>query len=579
MTSADAERARGDGIHRTAGGHLSRREALAILGAGTVAGAVKQTNTRPAPTPASVAAGAVARNDEAARTLLATQVADSSSAWRGSVPDQYGLHPPHLAGGVVETLTASFLHPQSRYHEDAAVLERIRLAAGYLERSQSAQGFIDLQTTNFNSPPDTGFVVHNVATAAAIGRRHGHEAIAQLLQPFLRKAGGGMAVGGVHTPNHRWVICSALAQINELFPDARYVRRIDEWLAEGVDIDADGQFTERSTLVYNGVTDRAFVVMASKLNRPQLLDPVRRNLGALQYLLHADGEVVSEISRRQDQFTRGTSIGYWFPLTYLAIADGDGRLATLAAGAAGGARLSALLEYPELSRPLPSQLPLPDDFVREFTDVGIARVRRGPMSATLVLGGASRFLALRYGDAVMEGLRFATAFFGKGQFVPTIVEKQPDGYRFRQELEGPYYQPIAEQITTRNWEESRRRRPQSEIARMEQSAEVKERKNGFSVRIRAEGTSNVPVAIELGFREGGQVEGCRAIPDAPGTFLLEGREGSYRAGQSVIRFGPGGAAHSYTQLRGAEPRLPGQSVYITGITPFDRTLMIECAGV
>jgi hypothetical protein len=559
-------------------GQLSRREILTILSAGGVTAAVTRASAQTPLTSAAVVASAVARNDDAVRTLLASQITDSASAWRGSVPGQYGLHPAPSAGGVVETLTASFLHPQSRYHDDAAVLDRIRLAAGYLERSQSPQGFIDLQTTNFNSPPDTGFVVHNVATAAALANRQGREEIAGVLQPFLVKAGAGMAVGGVHTPNHRWVIASALAQINELWPDSRYVHRIDAWLAEGIDIDDDGQFTERSTLVYNIVTDRAFIVMASKLHRPELLQPVRRNLRALQYLLHADGEVVSEISRRQDQFTRGTVMGYWFPLTYMALTDRDGRLATLAARAADGARLSALLEYPELSQPLPSALALPEDFAQELKDIGIARIRRGPLSATMILGGTSRFFTLRYGGAALEGLRFATAFFGKGQFIPTIVRKIDNGYLFRQTLEGPYYQPIAEKITTRNWDETRRHRPQSEVSRIEQSAEVKELKNGFSVRVRAEGTNNVPVAIELGFRDGGQLEGCRPIPDAPGTFVLDGRDGRYRVGQNVIRFGPGDAPHTYTQLRGAEPRLPGQSVYITGVTPFDRTLMIECGS-
>ena len=51
--------------------------------------------------------------------------------------------------------------------------------------------------------------------------------------------------------------------MNELFPDARLMRRIDRWLAEENDLDADGQFTERSTLTYNVVTDRALVVMAA----------------------------------------------------------------------------------------------------------------------------------------------------------------------------------------------------------------------------------------------------------------------------------------------------------------------------
>ena len=58
-----------------------------------------------------------------------------ASPWRGSVPDQYGLHSAGSAGGAAETLTASFLHPQSRYRGDAEVLERIRLAAGLVCRS------------------------------------------------------------------------------------------------------------------------------------------------------------------------------------------------------------------------------------------------------------------------------------------------------------------------------------------------------------------------------------------------------------------------------------------------------------
>ena len=169
---------------------------------------------------------------------MQSQITDSSSPWRGSVPDQFGLHSAHSAAGVAETMSASLVHPQSRFRGDPMLLERIKMAAGFMERSQSARGNIDLLTTNFDSPPDTGFVVHSVATAAIVGRMHGAREVTEALQPFLLKAGAGLAVGGVHTPNHRWVIGSALAQINELFPDARLVRRIDEWLAEGIDIDA-----------------------------------------------------------------------------------------------------------------------------------------------------------------------------------------------------------------------------------------------------------------------------------------------------------------------------------------------------
>jgi hypothetical protein len=86
----------------------------------------------------------------------------------------------------------------------------------------------------------------------------------------------------------------------------------------------------------------------------------------------------------------------------------------------------------------------------------------------------------------------------------------------------------------------------------------------------------VPLAIEPCFREGGRLDGCRPIPDA-GTFLLKQGSGRYWLGGQEIRFGPGDAPHRYVQLRGAEPRLPGMSVYITGFKPFERTIELECA--
>src|SRR5439155_7529963 len=135
--------------------------------------------------------------------------------------------------------------------------------------------------------------------------------------------------------------------------------------------------------------------------------------------------------------------------------------------------------------------------------------------------GSSRLLTLRCGEAVLEGVRMAAAFFGKGQFIPDAAGKREGTYQFRQSLEAPYYQPLAEKVTPRTWAESRNRRRQTEVCRLEQSADLKEIEHGFELRLQASGTSGVPLAVELCFREGGRLEGCRALPGEPGSFLLE----------------------------------------------------------
>ena len=121
------------------------------------------------------------------------------------------------------------------------------------------------------------------------------------LGKFVLAAGEALSTGGIHTPNHRWVVSSALAQIHSLFPSAKYVDRIDDWLGEGVYCDADGQFAERSTGIYSRVVDNALITIARLLRRPELLEPVRRNLAMTIFYMHPNGELETVGSRRQDQ--------------------------------------------------------------------------------------------------------------------------------------------------------------------------------------------------------------------------------------------------------------------------------------
>jgi hypothetical protein len=554
---------------------MTRRQALLSL---STAAAAMAAPSSPPDAPSNV----IARTDAAVDTYLRTQITEPGP-WLGSVPDEYLQHPVGTATGVIELMTAALIHPGSKHHNENELVNRIRMAAGYLERSQSPEGFIDLLSTNFNSPPDTGFVVHNVGTAAAIAKLYSNDTVLRLVRPFLVKAGNGMAVGGIHTPNHRWVVSCALAQIHEVFPNPAYLRRIDQWLAEGIDIDADGQYTERSTVTYNTICDRAFTVLAAKLKRPELLDPVRRNLRAMMYLLHPDGEVVTEVSKRQDQFVRGTMAGYWFPVQYLALHDSDGQFSTLARQlASDNARLSALMEYPELTAALPPAAPLPEDYEKLFPLVGLARIRRGPLDGTVILADSSRFFSARKGPLVINAVRFATSFFGKGQFIPAATAQNDSAYVLKQSLEAPYYQPLApaQTVNYENWAALREKRRQTQICRLEQSATVKERPGGFEVRIQASGNTSgtplgVPLTVEVNLREGGRLEGCRPAPHTEGAWVLENGFASYSLEGRTLRFGPGTAPHLLTQLRGAEPKLPGVSVYVTGYTPFDHTLSFE----
>ncbi len=525
--------------------------------------------------PAGFNAQLIQRNDEAVDRQLAAQITESGHPQLGGAPDAYGLYSAYPAAGLLLTGMASLVTEGSKHHRSAELRRRLTLAVKYLEGKQHADGTIDLLSTNFHSTPDLGFVVHNVAGAAWIASRHAEPQLFEALKPFLRKAGEALSAGGVHTPNHRWVVCEALAQINELLPDPKYVARAERWLAEGIDIE-DGIFSERSTVVYNPVCCNALLVTGLKLKKPALLDPVRQCLEAMLYLIHADGEVVTEISTRQDLNTRAGMERYWFPLRYLAIRDGDGRWGELVRRIEpSAASLASYLLYPEMNAALPASSPLPEKYDRAFPSCGLARIRRGPTSASVIGNGASRLFTLRHGGVVIEAVRAASAFFGKGQFRPAAIGRDGAAYTLAQSLSGPYYQPVdpPRPVPVRDLASARFQRKQTEVQKLDYSARIEETPRGFRLRLSAQGTAFVPLAIEIAVREGAEIAGARRIGEK--DLLLESGQATVSSGDRSIRIGPGLGQHRYIEIRGAEPLLPAQRLHVCGLTPFDHTLEFE----
>lgn len=508
---------------------------------------------------------------------MARQNTDPHSRWYGGFPDAYGLHHGGSAMGVFDTYGVALVHPKSKHYGSARVFEHLKMAGAFLDRHTSPGGSINNLITNFNSPPDTAFGMRGMAMGALLAQRAGAMEVLAFMKPHLERGGRALAEGGIHTPNHRWIMAASLAQLNEVLPDARYRRRIEQWLAEGIDVDSDGQYTERSSGTYNMVVNSSLVMLADKLKRPALLEPVRKNLDAVLHLMHADGELLTDISRRQDQFTRSSIESYWFALHYLALRDKNPVYAGLALKAvARHASLSYLMAWPEFQKTDLPVAPPPSNYERWFPKMGVERIRRGATSVTLLTDENDRFFQIRHGDAVVNAVRMATGFFGKGQFRPTRFERKPGAYVLTQELSGPYYQPFdPPRRVDMTFDETREQRRQTEISRLTQRATVVEKADRFEVTLEAMGTAEVPVVVEINLREGGTLTNTTPAKEVTDGQYWPSGEAVFSLGKNKLHIGPGMHEHRWIVVRGAEPKLPGPSLYLTGYTPFKHTLIFR----
>ncbi|MBX2815285.1 MAG: hypothetical protein KTR24_04795 [Saprospiraceae bacterium] len=504
----------------------------------------------------------------------------------GSIPNVYGIDTPGGAGGFLAQGACGYLLTDSKWHHGDLLLERMQLAAEYLLRVQHDDGTIDLYSTNFHSTPDVAFVVEPVALSLKLLRADASTSeLRKRMTTWLLAAGDALSVGGIHTPNHRWVVSMALARINELFPNPKYLSRIDQWLSEGIDIDPDGQYTERSSSVYSPLTDRCLLTIALLTEHRDLAKPVRRNLEMSKYYLHLNGEVVTEASTRQDQYRIAWPAAYHYPYLKLGLMLQDKGLLGMAEEIRDLLTprqllrdLPYFLEDPSLLEQIPDGVSPPTRYFRFFSHSEVVRFRHDAFDVS-VMGSNPTLLTVMKKAIVLQAMRFSAAFFGKGQFISDEMLVEGNTISLRQTLSAPYYQPFEEdQIDgTGVWENmDRKKRDQSEVQYYQAEVRVTLEAHAIQISIQAGGTDHVPVSLELNFRSGGEVLNATKKEGASDDWMIAQRQSRYQLDQTVIDIVTDPtSSHTWTTLRGARPRLEGTNLYLTGFTPFETALEIR----
>lgn len=525
-------------------------------------------------------------NDQRIDTLLAQQIKTTRERWDGGLANRYELPNAHSTTSFIVVLAASYASESSIYYQSTTLEQPLEKAVDCLLRVQNQDGSIDLHSTNFQSTPDTAFIINYLSPVLVCLKRMeqiGLSGFVSKLETFFKNASNCLLVGGIHTPNHRWVVSSALARINAFFPNPKLVDRIDEWLGEGVDLDPDGQYHERSVSIYSPVCNTMFLTIGRLLNRPELLDIVRKNLAMSLYYIHPDGEVLTTASSRQDSAYTGYVKEYYYSYRYFATQDENPEFAAVCdlIETQMPERIThfllLLLEDPIFNQPMIAPSKVPDQYFKRFEHSGIFRIRRGRTDISIIEKNPT-FLAYRKGNAVLQSMRLGAAFFGRGQFEAQATEFDGQNITLKWTLTKGYYQPIPadRQSGENDWAKiDREERALSEVQTLNMVVKIQESDGKLRIEAELTGTPHVPVTWEMSFRAGGDFSGVVTDENAEDAFFLEEGIGQYQVGDDVIRFGSGTVAHKWSQMRGTLPKQDGKSVYVTGFTPFRHVLELE----
>ncbi len=534
--------------------------------------------------------------------VVALQRTDGPDAG-GFVRPERGYAEPGSAASCIDLLTSAYCCPESTFFRDRTLITAAQRYAEHLVSHQHPDGTIDLRETNFHDATAVAFSVQYLAYTVRLLDALGKDADAvatlrDTIVQFLQRGGEGMVAGGFHTPNHRWIMASALALLYAHLGEPRYKEEVERYLAEGIDCSPVGEYTERSVGIYNPAVNRSLMIIAEELEKPELLVHVERNLRMVLRYVEPDGTLCTLNSRRQDAGMEIYPTAYYDNYLLMAHRTGDREFAAMAdqimahltdsAPSLNGAvhrttwsdvriLTQHLLRRDLRGHALDSQ-PLPAKYRLVNPDSGIVRLRNGSVSAT-VLAAHPVFLKVQNGRAWVQ-LRLAATFYGeKGQLLPQEVREENGQFVMEYRRRWGYVRPLESAPDTAEWDamdHARRERVLEDDFII--SAAVTPEPEGVTVRLVSQGVAGVLWRIEMMVPANGfaVTEGLTVPAVADGWALCRG-DVTYERMADAVTVSGGTCRHRFArELRGGQEPQPGVfTLYYTGFTPMDETITIR----
>ena len=526
------------------------------------------------------------------RYALRSQNTDKNSPYYGAYVMPNGVYMQKHALYQIASLAAAYCNADCCYYHDENILASMLLGLDYVDSTQHENGLFDYITCNFFSAPDTAFCIGIILPMYKYlvkqpSLTDGERLLKERMGKIIHAGGRGLLEGGFHTPNHRWAIAGLLAQCGKLFGEEYLTQAAFQYLNEGIDCNEDGEYSEKSAGNYNGVNNQAMLFLAEALGDDSYEQHVIRNLRMMLTYWEPDDSIFTANSTRFDKDRLVYPDGYYFFYLYIGVKYDIPEFIAMANYAfriifeknlLSPDLLGRFMLHPELIDYEADACHTPAEYKAFYADSGIARVRRGRFSYT-VMKDKSNFLYVHNG-AVKLAVKIGGSFCEHRAFKAEKMWEENGQFHLHQTMRGWYYLPFPEKPATSDWwQMDNVSRPKKWGPDMEIDVVVRDTEDGIDVDIRTSGVQGAPWRVELAFSGIDRLESDHLVMPIHGDEVLVLKDGFFTAANAdgAMRVGPCFGAHHFTEGKeDSETKTPGcATVYLTDYTEFHHVISIR----